>query len=256
MAVGSIEKVKALLKKARKFNSVVLFGSTSEIGLEVIKELDVSHLSTLYLVGREAPDLQSLTEKYTKASFIKCDFLDASRVKQVVAEIFCEDPPDIALIAAGVLPAENNELDVGSVTDTVEFNSLAMIRLLSHVTREFIENDVGTILVFSSVAAQRPRLKNFTYGASKSALDFYAVGLAHKVLMQGVVIKVLRLGYVFTRMSQGFPPAPFAITKEIAAKQIIRSLGVKRIVVYIPKKLRSLFFILRLLPWYVFSKLE
>ena len=256
MAVGSIEAVKALLKKPHKFHNVVLFGSTSEIGLEVVKQLDVGLLSTLYLVGREVPDLPSLNEKYAEIRFVKCDFLDALNVKQAIGEIFSYDPPDIALLAAGVLPPENNELDLGSVAATVEFNSVAMIRLLSHVTREFAENNVGTILVFSSVAAQRPRLKNFTYGASKSALDFYAVGLAHKVLRQGVVIKVLRLGYVFTRMSQDFPPAPFAITKEIAAKEILKSLGVKRIAIYIPKKLRSLFFILRLLPWYVFSKLE
>jgi hypothetical protein len=57
-------------------------------------------------------------------------------------------------------------------------------------------------------------------------------------------------------MSQNFPPAPFAITKDIAAKEILKSLGDKRIVVYVPRKLRLLFFILRLLPWYVFSKLE
>ena len=255
MAVRSIEAVKALLKKPPKFHKVVLFGSTSEIGLEVVTQLEVGHLSTLILIGREAPDLKSLTENYAEVRFIKCDFLDPLKVKQVIAEIFSEDPPDIALLAAGVLPPENNELDFRSVASTLEFNSVAMIHLLSHVTRELIENKVGTILVFSSVAAQRPRLKNFTYGASKSALDFYAVGLAHKVLRQGVVIKVLRLGYVFTRMSQNFPPAPFAITKDIAAKEILKSLGVKRIVVYVPRKLRLLFFILRLLPWYVFSKL-
>ena len=60
MAVRSIEAVKALLKKPLKFHNVVLFGSTSEIGLEVVKQLDVGLLSTLYLVGREVPDLPSL----------------------------------------------------------------------------------------------------------------------------------------------------------------------------------------------------
>ena len=256
MAVGSIEKVKSFMKKTRKFRNVVLFGSTSEIGLEVIKEFEVENLCNLYLVGREAPDIHTLTKKYTRVRFIECDFLDASKVKQVVTEIFSQDQPDIALLSAGVLPPENNELDFASVANTVEFNSLAMIRLLSCVTDEFLKKNTGTILVFSSVAAQRPRLKNFTYGASKAALDFYAYGLAHKVLKQGVVIKVLRLGYVFTRMSQNFPPAPFAISKEIAAKEILKSLRARKIAVYIPKKLQPLFFILRLLPWYAFSKLE
>jgi hypothetical protein len=57
-------------------------------------------------------------------------------------------------------------------------------------------------------------------------------------------------------MSQDFPPAPFAITKEIAAKEIVKSLRNNNVTVYIPNKLRFLFFILRALPWYVFSKLE
>jgi decaprenylphospho-beta-D-erythro-pentofuranosid-2-ulose 2-reductase len=245
-----------LLREKRKFCNVVLFGSTSEIGLEVVKALDIDYPSNLFLVGREQPDLQPLIEKYTKVSFIKCDFLDSLKLKDVISEIFDGTSPDIALLAAGILPPENHELDSESVAHAMEFNSLAMVTLLSQVTKRFLGFKNGTVLVFSSVAAQRPRSKNFTYGASKASLDFFAVGLARKVLKQGVIIKVLRLGYVFTRMSRDFPPAPFAITKEIAAKEIVKSLRDNNVTVYIPKKLRFFFFILRALPWYIFSKLE
>jgi decaprenylphospho-beta-D-erythro-pentofuranosid-2-ulose 2-reductase len=244
------------LRKKSKYRTVVLFGSTSEIGLEVVKELHLDYPSNFFLVGREQPDLEPFIKRFTNVSFIQCDFLDYSKVKKVISGIFENNPPDIALLAAGILPPENHELDCESVARTLEFNSLAMITLLSQVANRFVGFKNGTILVFSSVAAQRPRLKNFTYGASKASLDFFAVGLAQKIQNQGVIIKVLRPGYVFTRMSRDFPPAPFAITKEIAAKEIVKSLRDNNVTVYIPKKLRFFFFILRALPWYLFSKLE
>ena len=238
------------------FHNVALFGSTSEIGLEVLKFINVDRTSILYLVGREEPDLELLKHKFAQVRFIKCNFLESARVEQVVTDVFLAEPPDIAILAAGILPPENNELNLPSVYEAVGFNSLAMIGLLSQITRHFIERKTGTIMVFSSVASQKPRSKNFTYGASKAGLDFYAIGLAHKVLKQGVAIKVLRLGYVFTRMSANFTPAPFAITKEAAAREIVKTLKKNSISIYIPKKLRFIFFLLRIMPRFIFSKLE
>jgi len=117
------------------------------------------------------------------------------------------------------------------------------------------ENRGGKILVCSSVASIRPRLRNFSYGASKSALDFYAIGLQSKLSKSKVKISILRPGYVFTKMTKNFKPAPFSITLEVLARISIDGLFKNKKVIYVPWKLKFIMNLLRIVPRFIFNKL-
>ena len=67
------------------------------------------------------------------------------------------------------------------VSPLLQVNALSSIIFLTEVANEMVAIGSGDILVLSSVAEIRTRLKNFTHGESKSALDFYAIGLANKL---------------------------------------------------------------------------
>lgn len=236
-------------------NVLLLAGSNSDIGLEVVKALVNSESWDIHLVGRTEPDLSAIGDENRNYYFYRCDFLNESETDSVIRSVFQVSRPTLALVAVGSLPLENSDLDLDSARLTFETNTLATIRLIQLITYGFLENKDGKLLLFSSVAADRPRLKNFTYGSSKKATDFYAFGLANKVKQHGVQIKILRLGYVYSKMSRNFPAAPFAISKAVAAQQIVATLNKKGVIHYIPGKLRVLFVILRILPWSIFSKL-
>ena len=256
MEFKSVKKIENDMNKKFVRKSLILAGSNSDIGIEVVRILIADDPWDIHLVGRTKPDLATLDNDKTNFYFYECDFLDKSQTDSVIANIFQSNKPDLALIAIGSLPSENSELDLESTRLTLETNAIAAIRLVQLVTASFLENKNGTLILFSSVAAERPRLKNFTYGASKKAADFYTFGLANKVKNRGVQIKILRLGYVYSKMSRNFPAAPFAITKETAAQKIVSSLNSKRIIQYIPGRLRVIFCVLRFLPWSIFSRLE
>ena len=117
------------------------------------------------------------------------------------------------------------------------------------------ENGGGKILVCSSVSSIRPRLRNFSYGASKSALDFYAIGLQNRLSKSNLTISILRPGYVFTKMTKNFKPAPFSITSESLARISIDGLLKNKKVIYVPWKLKIIMNLLRIVPRFIFNKL-
>jgi decaprenylphospho-beta-D-erythro-pentofuranosid-2-ulose 2-reductase len=117
------------------------------------------------------------------------------------------------------------------------------------------DNNRGRILVCSSVASIRPRIRNFTYGASKSALDFYTVGLQNKLKKSNVSVYLLRPGYVHTKMTMNFPPAPFAIGLDSVGKIVSSGLFKRKKIIYAPAKLRIIMNALRLVPRVIFNQL-
>ena len=59
----------------------------------------------------------------------------------------------------------------------------------------------GHIAVMSSVAGERGRPRNYTYGAAKGALNLYLQGLRTRLWPRGVGVHTLKLGPVDTPMT-------------------------------------------------------
>jgi decaprenylphospho-beta-D-erythro-pentofuranosid-2-ulose 2-reductase len=114
----------------------------------------------------------------------------------------------------------------------------------------------GQILLISSVAGIRPRRRNFVYGVSKFGVDFIAQGLQKGSLENNVFITILRPGFVHTKMTSGLPAAPFATSRDIVAKIASKGLLRKKRIVYAPRILVLVMFILRLLPERIFRILD
>ena len=64
----------------------------------------------------------------------------------------------------------------------------------------------GALVVFSSVAGQRPRRANFVYGAAKSGVDAFSQGLGDSLVGTGVGVTIVRPGFVVGRMTEGMEP--------------------------------------------------
>ena len=153
------------------------------------------------------------------------------------------------------MPEENSEFDLPSLGETLRVNSISSIICLSGFAKIMYENKGGKILVCSSVASVRPRLRNFSYGASKSALDFYAIGLQNRLSKSNLTISILRPGYVFTKMTKNFKPAPFSISLETLAKICVDRLLKNKKIIYAPWKLKIVMNLLRVVPRFIFNKL-
>ena len=161
---------------------------------------------------------------------------------------------DFAVIAAAHLPSEHLDHDFDSVHRTFSINTTGLASFISSLT-SIMSNSGGTLLYISSVACMRPRIKNFTYGASKRSIDFFVLGLAAKYKKGGFDIRVVRPGFVHSKLSKGFEVAPFATKPERVAKDVMVGLKSKRQILYSPRILRIVMNLLKLLPSAIFSKL-
>ena len=113
----------------------------------------------------------------------------------------------------------------------------------------------GTLIVLSSVAAERPRAGNAIYGPAKAGLDALAQGLADAAIGTGVRVLVVRPGFVHTRMTAGLPVRPMAVTPEEVADATVRALAGRAHTIWVPGRLRYVFAVLRHLPRSLFRRL-
>jgi decaprenylphospho-beta-D-erythro-pentofuranosid-2-ulose 2-reductase len=113
----------------------------------------------------------------------------------------------------------------------------------------------GTLVVLSSVAAERTRRANFVYGSTKAGLDGFAQGLGDALAGSGAHVLVVRPGFVPTRMTAGRPPAPLATTPEAVAAATVAGIAAGKDVVWVPPVLRYVFALFRHLPRRLWRKL-
>jgi decaprenylphospho-beta-D-erythro-pentofuranosid-2-ulose 2-reductase len=146
------------------------------------------------------------------------------------------------------LPPENEEFELRHVNKSMMINTVGVVNAIAVLGKRMRSQKHGHILHISTVAALRPRSRNFTYGASKSSADFFAKGILSKYRKTGLKVSILRPGYVYTKMSKNFKPAPFAITKEAVSLIVVKNLLRGAEVFYAPRKLRIVMKIFSYLP--------
>ena len=180
--------------KIQQYKNIVLVGSTSEIGSAILKELKLSSKANVYYVGRIKPESQVIFGHKGCSKFIYCDFEDINSSKQAINKLIKTNEIDLLILAAGYLPDENSEFILKNIIKSSTINTISPALFLVAVAEKMMRSGSGDILVISSVASIRPRIRNFTYGSSKAAIDFFSIGLANKLLKAGVFVCILRPG--------------------------------------------------------------
>ena len=240
-----------------ELRSVVLVGGTSEIGLSILSALNLDCESEVILIGRKMPHANELLGLPKNLQFVSIDLESEEDLKKLKITLNSLNTIDLAIAASGYLPPENCDTDPIYVTKALKVNSLGIVTLLAALSEKIInQGKSGHILYISSVAATRPRIQNFTYGASKKTADFFAEGLSFKYKNQGLYVHTLRPGFVFTKMSKDFKPAPFAIGPREVAVAAVRGMKRGRRVIYAPSILTFVMKALGLIPRIIFDRLS
>jgi decaprenylphospho-beta-D-erythro-pentofuranosid-2-ulose 2-reductase len=245
-----------MLVRKKTFKHVVLVGSTSDIGLAILQNLTFASDAKILLVGKMAPEQFDFQNKLVKVNFFKCDLESLDDLQNFTSEISEIEDIDLAIVASGYLPPEHEDLNLTLVRKTMMINTVGVICALSVLAHRMHGQRKGQILLISTVAAMLPRLRNFTYGASKSGADFFARGLSNKYRKTDLRVTVLRPGYVYTKMTQNFKPAPFALTKQELSKIVATNISTRKTIMYAPKKLRVIMHIIKNLPRAVSDELS
>ena len=243
-------------------SSVLLVGGTSEIGLAIVRRLALGGPLRVSLVGRDSDRLGQAADDLRQGglSEVRSDVLDADDIAghgEALQRTFARDGGfDVVVLAVGVLGAQAG-LDAApdEALEVMRVNFVGSGSLLLECLRELRTRRRGTLVVLSSVAAERPRASNAVYGAAKAGLDALAQGLADATASSGVRVLVVRPGFVKTRMTAGLETPPLATTPEAVAEATVAALDKRAHTVWVPRALRVVFAILRHLPRAVFRRL-
>ena len=241
---------------------LLLVGGSSEIGVAIARRLASDGPVRPYLMGRDRPRLEQAAATLERAGCteIELDLVDACAVaahEQAIARAFERGGGfDVVVLAVGVLGAQEGlDVDPEKAIEVMQVNFVGCGSLLLQCLRRLRDQGRGTLVVLSSVAAERPRAGNATYGAAKAGLDSLAQGLADATASRGVRVLVVRPGFVKTRMTVGLPSAPFATTPEKVADATARALRGRAHTIWVPSALRYIFAVLRHVPRPLYRRL-
>jgi decaprenylphospho-beta-D-erythro-pentofuranosid-2-ulose 2-reductase len=236
--------------------SVVVLGGSSDIASALVDRL-VAHRCRIVVLGGRDPDALARAAKRAKesgadtAKAVMFNALDIENVEAAVADCFeaVGDTVDLVLMTIGRLGnAAADVTEASRIAENITVNFTWPASALSSIAQRLRAQGCGRIVVFSSVAGVRIREANFVYGAAKSGLDGYALGLAETLSGSGVQLQVVRPGFVHTKMTRGLRSAPLAVDPEAVATAVMRGIESNQSVIWVPSTLRWVFLVLRHLP--------
>jgi decaprenylphospho-beta-D-erythro-pentofuranosid-2-ulose 2-reductase len=242
----------------RSCHRVLLFGGTSEIGLEILAALRLPAEAELLLAGRDEQRMEAAAKPLScRVRTLGYDAAALDTHAAVVAEAFAAGPVDLVISAAGVLAGQDVlDIDPRRAGLLVDTNFTGHVTTLLAVAARLRAQGHGTIVVLSSIAAIRPRRANFVYGAAKAGLDAFARGLADSLNGSGVRVLLVRPGFVIGRMTRGMDPAPLATTPAAVGTAVAAALRGNAGLVWVPPPLAGLAFMLRLVPRPVWRRMR
>ena len=221
---------------------IALFGAQSEIGLSILDHLPSNPSREVLLVGRTGDYPLDVTDKSARIF--------------VVDEIFSRGDLDCAIIAFGLLGNDPMKSSAENLLGAMDVNYLSTVHLIELISSRMKQQTHGTILVISSFAQVRPRDDNFGYGSTKAGLDFYARGLAASLDGSGVTIKILRPGFVKSKMTEGMAVPPFAITSKECGSIGAAALTSQELITWAPSILKYISVLFKALPAPIFRKIS
>lgn len=240
--------------------TIVLLGGSSEIGRAIVDALVTAATSTVVLAARrpEAVDVTGLARDGLTVDVVAFDATATDTHQAIIDDLAARHGDlDIVIVAFGQL-GEQAELDhdAGAAAAIVNVNFAGAVSACIATAAQFRRQGHGQLVVLSSVAGERVRKANFVYGSSKAGLDGFAQGLGDALAGTGSSVLIVRPGFVYSAMTAGLRPAPFATTPEAVAAATVKALKAGARVVWVPAILRVVFSAFRHLPAPIWRRMK
>jgi decaprenylphospho-beta-D-erythro-pentofuranosid-2-ulose 2-reductase len=237
---------------------VLILGATSAIASEVAR-LYAGRGAHLCLVARNGEKLARLVadlppERVTAAV---ADFANLSNADLVVsAALEALGGIDVALVAHGDLGDQlESERSIAAAEATILANFTSVVALLIPLANHMESVGAGALGVITSVAGERGRPRNYTYGAAKGALNIYLQGLRSRLYGANVKVTTLKLGPVATPMTRAHRKTAVFSKPAPVARGIVAALDAGVAEAYVPAFWAALMPIVRNTPERLFQAL-
>ncbi|MDL0429718.1 SDR family NAD(P)-dependent oxidoreductase [Marinobacter sp. TBZ242] len=243
---------------------IVIVGATSAMAHECARiwaEQEATHFS---LVGRSAERLQRVADDLKARSpgsdvtILATDFLSPEAIQATVDETTSNRRIDIALIAHGSLPDQNNcQIDLNVCADSLAVNGLSPALFAEALAGKMEDVNYGSLAIIGSVAGDRGRKSNYSYGAAKGLVERYTQGLQHRFAGTGVTVTLIKPGPTATPMTKEMQLEGTNLAKPVdVATAIVGAIHKNRLTIYAPEKWRIIMLVIKHMPSFIFNKLN
>lgn len=236
---------------------VAIFGATSAIATEIARAY-ASRGAHLLLIARNGEKLAALKVELgtqvmgvVTADFTTCDG------EALVADVEHQlGTIDVAVIAHGDLGDQSqSESNYAAAESIIQVNLLSVMRLVIPLANLMEAQGRGHLAVMSSVAGERGRPRNYTYGAAKGALTTYLQGVRSR-LWPAVSVHTLKLGPVDTPMTASHDKNALFADPESVAADVLKAIDNDVAEAFVPWFWRPIMRTVERLPEPLFQRLK
>tara|TARA_B100000780_G_C21097519_1_gene442721 strand:+ start:975 stop:1733 length:759 start_codon:yes stop_codon:yes gene_type:complete len=247
-----------------KLKTIVIFGGTSDIANECLSHWLKEEDLKIILIGRNHFRLKSASDnlkiRHPNSIFecIESDLLEANSIQTIINNLFKSQKIDIALIAHGNLSnQEKCQIDLEYCRNELIVNGLSACLISEAMAYAFIKQGTGSLAVIGSVAGDRGRKSNYTYGAAKGLVDIYIQGLQHMFYKTSISIILIKPGPTESSMTKHLLNDSRGLANiSHVAKIIVKGIKNKKQVIYTPRRWAIIMLIIKILPKFIFNKLN
>lgn len=244
-------------------HSIVIFGATSAVGQEVAR-LHAQRGENLILLARNESALTTVHEDIlargaNSAHMIQADLANLAKHTELHNRIHSLDPkPARYYVFYGVLPdqresEESAEAALASIT--INFNSV--VSLLTPIVLQMERQGSGELVTVSSVAGDRGRQSNYTYGAAKGGLSLWMQGVRNRLSDAGCTVLNVKPGFIDTPMTAKIEKSgPLWAQPADVAQDIVSAADKGKSEIYTPWFWRVIMLVIKSIPEFIFKKLK
>lgn len=166
--------------------------------------------------------------------------------------------PDGVICFIGLLgDQQKSEMDFNETETVIDSNFTGIVSLLNIFANYFEEKEDGFIVAVSSVAGDRGRKSNYTYGSAKAALTTYLSGLRNRLASKNVHVMTVIPGFVETKMTKNLDlHGLITVSPNYVGKKIFKMQQKRVDQFYAPGYWFFIMLIIKLIPERLFKKLD
>lgn len=239
----------------------IILGATSSMARAFARAV-AERGDAVLLAGRDMDELKALATDLTLrgAPGAKALRFDAGNPKSF-APILAEAglaPGEISVASfVGYMPSQAEiDADPALIAPVIEDNFTGPVRFLAEIAPMMEERAGGTVVGVSSVAGDRGRLSNYTYGAAKAGFSTYLAGLRNRLARAGGHVVTVKPGFTDTSMTWGVEGMFLVASPEKVAGDILKAVEKNKNVIYTPGFWWIIMTIIKLVPERIFKKLS
>ena len=239
---------------------VLIIGARSDIARATAREY-AKHGHDLYLAARNASELQEFANDITvrnqrTVKTVELDILNYDSHYSFYEQL--EEKPLGVICAVGYLgEQQKSQSNVTEAQRIIDTNYTGVVSLLNIIANDFEKRRSGFIVGISSVAGDRGRKSNYTYGSAKAALTAYLSGLRNRLYDSQVHVMTVKPGFVATKMTKEMDlPEKLTAQPEEVARDIYSAQQKNKNILYTKWIWRWVMLIIKTIPEFQFKKMS